>query len=250
MKTMGITDRTALKSALAMTEEMEQELATTTEAMEPARYVALLRQHDTTLANLLYERGAEILTAPAYAAVASAIYSHVWRCEDNSNLPSKLTEGALRITQTSHAVPITPVKLYPRGRKVSFVASIRVQDITDETERAMMIQVLSEAHITYLLTQNQYGNLIIRLYGEEDTLPALSVRVVRNLMTWEAHRTGNAKKSLLSRKASLFDVLSDVIPEASPRDRRIESRSRAWQKLKLPMRSALPSASMSLLPFW
>lgn len=250
MKIMGITDRTALKSALAMTEEMEQELATATDAMEPARYVALLRKHDTALANLLYERGAEILTAPAYAAVASAIYSHVWRCENNSNLPSKLTEGALRIIKSSHAASITPVKFYPRGGKVSFVASVRVQDITDETERAMMVQVLSEAHITYLLTQSQYANLIIRLYGEESALPALSVRVGRNAVAWEAHRTGSEKEALLSRKSSLFDVLCDVIPEAGPRDRRVKSRHRAWQSLKLPMRSALPSMSMSLCRVW
>lgn len=247
MKIMGITDRNALRKALALVEEMEQELASATGKSDSPHYAPLLRQHDTALANLLYERGAEILTAPAYAAVASAIYSHVWRCENNSNLPSKLAEGALRIIKSSHAAPITPVKFYPRGGKVSFVASVRVQDITDETERAMMLQVLSEAHITYLLTQSQYGKLIIRLYSEESTLPALTVVVTRNRMTWEAHRAGGADGSLLGRNESLFGLLSAVIPEAGPIDQRKKYRSRARKMLELPTRSLVPNMSMSLL---
>lgn len=247
MRIMGITDRNALRKALALVEEMEQELASATGRADSPHYAPLLRQHDTALANLLFERGAEILTAPAYATVASAIYNHVRRCEDRSDLPSKLTEGALRITQTAHAYPITPIKLYPRGRKVSFVASIQVQELTDEAERARMIQLLSEAHITYLLTQSQYGKLIIRLYGEESTLPALTVAVTRNRITWEAHRAGGAERSLLGRSESLFGLLFAVIPEAGPLDRRKEYRSRARKRLVLPTRSLVPNMSMSLL---
>lgn len=247
MKAMGVTDRDAFKRIIATVEEMEQALETVSEDV-PERYVELLRQHDTTLANLLYERGAEILTAPAYALVATAIYSHLWRCENNSELPSRLTEGALRLTQATYAEPITPVKFYPRGGKVSFVTSIRVQDITDAAERAMMLSTIAEAHVTYLLTQSQYANLIIRLYGENSTLPALTIRVVRHKGVWEAQRAGNESNSILSRREELLDLLYNVIPAASSRDRGAKvRRRRVWEKLKLPTRSPLSTVSMSLL---